>query len=194
MQIAHRRSRTVIATHSNHTGEFTMDDRRQPAGQQAAQRAGQQPTRTLRNALISGSAASAASALALAACSSKEARSPFSAVNAVSHWLWGDQAFGKDRPSWRYTALGMAIHHASAVFWGALFERVFHRKLDQSGPGTALATAAATTAVACFADYRLTPRRLEPGYEQRLSTASLTAVYVAFALGLAAGALAAHRR
>lgn len=149
---------------------------------------------TLRNALISGSAASAASALALAACSGKDARTPFSAVNAVSHWVWGDKAFRRDAPSWRYTALGMAIHHGSSLFWGTLFERVFGRRLERAGVGGTLAAAAATTAVACFTDYRLTPRRLQPGFEQRLSAASLTAVYAAFALGLAAGALATHRR
>lgn len=68
------------------------------------------------------------------------------------------------------------------------------RKLEHAGPGATVAAAAATSAVACFTDYRLTPRRLQPGFEQRLSTASLTAVYAAFAFGLAAGALAAHRR
>ena len=162
-----------------------MDDRQhhQPAS-----------SHTLRNALISGSAASAASALALAVCSGKEARTPFSAVNAVSHWVWGDKAFRRDQPSWRYTALGMAIHHASAMFWGAMFERLFGRKLDRASPSATLAAAAATTAAACFTDYQLTPRRLQPGFEQRLSTTSLTAVYAAFALGLAAGALAVHRR
>jgi hypothetical protein len=149
---------------------------------------------TLRNALISGSAASVASALALAACSGKDARTPFSAVNAVSHWVWGDQAFRRDAPSWRYTALGMAIHHGSALFWGTLFERVFGRKLARAGTGATLAAAAATTAVAYFTDYQLTPRRLQPGFEQRLSAPSLAAVYAAFGLGLAAGALAAHRR
>lgn len=151
-------------------------------------------TYTLRNALVSGTAASAASALALAACSKQDARTPFSAVNAVSHWVWGDKAFRRDRPSWRYTALGLAIHHGSALFWGVLFERVFGRRLEQRGPGAVMAAAAATTAVACFTDYQLTPRRLQPGFEQRLSSTSLTAVYAAFGLGLAAGAWAIHRR
>jgi hypothetical protein len=36
-------------------------------------------------------------------------------------------------------------------------------------------------------DYRLTPRRLMPGYERRLSQPSLLAVYAAFAAGLALG-------
>lgn len=150
--------------------------------------------RTLRNALISGSVASAASLLALAACSGKENRAPFAAVNAVSHWIWGDEAFRHRRATWRHTALGMAIHHASSVFWGVLFERMFGRRLAQSGPGATLAAAAGTTAAACFTDYRLTPRRLVPGFERHLSRTSLAAVYGAFALGLAAGAWMAHRR
>lgn len=149
---------------------------------------------TLRNALISGSAASAASMLTLAACSNKEVHAPFAAVNAVSHWVWGDDAFRHRRPNLRHTALGAAIHHASSLFWGVLFERVFGRQLEQAGPGAVAAAAAATTAVACFTDYRLTPRRLQPGFEQHLSRTSLAAVYGAFALGLAAGAWAVHRR
>lgn len=176
----------MVCSDSNQTEENTVDNTL-PTSQQP-------PQHILRNALVSGSAASAASALALAACGARDAATPFSAVNAVSHWLWGDKAFRRDRPSWRYTVLGLAIHHVSSVFWGTLFERLFGRKLDRAGPGATMAAAAATTAVACFTDYQLTPRRLQPGFEQRLSTRSLTVVYAAFALGLAAGALAAHRQ
>jgi hypothetical protein len=75
-----------------------------------------------------------------------------------------------------------------------LFERVFGRKLERTGPAAALAAAAATTAAACFTDYRLTPHRLQPGFEQHLSRTSLAAVYGAFALGLAAGAWMVHRQ
>ena len=47
----------------------------------------------------------------------------------------------------------------------------------------------ATSAVACFVDFHLTPPRLTPGFEHRLSHRSLAAVYGAFAVGLAVGAL-----
>ena len=43
-------------------------------------------------------------------------------------------------------------------------------------PAAALAGAAAAAALACFVDFRLTPRRLTPGFEQRLSTGSLALV------------------
>jgi hypothetical protein len=48
--------------------------------------------------------------------------------------------------------------------------------------------AAAASAVACFTDYQLTPPRLRPGFEERLSRTSLLMVYLAFGAGLAAGA------
>jgi hypothetical protein len=54
--------------------------------------------------------------------------------------------------------------------------------------------AAATSAAACFVDFRLTPHRFTPGYEHRLSDSALAAVYAAFAVGLAAGAMALRDR
>lgn len=143
----------------------------------------------LERGLVSGSAASVCSAAALAACGARENRSPYGAVNAISHWVWGDRAALQNRPSWRYTALGYGIHHASSVFWAVLYQRFFRRRLAHRRPGPVLAAAAATAAMACFTDYQLTPRRLQPGFEMRLSKASLALVYGAFALGLAAGVL-----
>ena len=54
--------------------------------------------------------------------------------------------------------------------------------------------AAATSAAACLADFRLTPHRFTPGHEHRLSNTALAAVYAAFAVGLAAGAMALRDR
>lgn len=147
----------------------------------------------LRRGALTGSVASATSAAALALCSQKENRSPFSAVNAVSHWLWGDKAARKDQPTLRYTLLGYGIHHASAVFWGVLFERWFRQVLARRRPVPTVAAGTAMAAVACFVDYQMTPRRLHPGFEQRLSTGSLALVYAAFGAGLALGAYAGRR-
>jgi hypothetical protein len=79
------------------------------------------------------------------------------------------------------------IHHLSATFWAVLFERIMGDRLERSTAPHTLAAATAASAVACFADYQLTPPRLRPGYEQRLSTPALALVYGAFGLGLAAG-------
>ncbi len=143
----------------------------------------------LRRGAVSGALASVLSTAALAALGRIGTGSMAAPTNAISHWLWGEQAAHRDRPSLRYTATGYLIHHASATFWAVLFQRFAGTRLDRQGPGATLAASTAMSAVACFADYRLTPERLRPGYEKRLSQPSLALVYGAFGLGLAAGAL-----
>jgi hypothetical protein len=146
-----------------------------------------------RRGLVSGAAASALSTVALAALGKAASGSAFGPTNAISHWIWGAKAERRDRPSLRYTALGYTIHHASSTFWAVLFERIMGTRLDRMAPAPTLAVATAASAVACFVDYQLTPPRLRPGYEKRLSKPSLAVVYGAFGLGLAAGALIARR-
>lgn len=147
----------------------------------------------MQRGLLSGSTASVLSTLALAVAGQRETGSMVAPTNAISHWIWGDKAARRDAPSLRYTLVGYAIHHASATFWAVLFERVMGGRLDKKDLPTTLAASAAASAVACFTDYQLTPKRLQPGYEKRLSTSALALVYGAFALGLAAGAIANRR-
>ncbi len=147
----------------------------------------------IRRGLMSGSTASLLSTLALAVAGKRETGSVVAPTNAISHWIWGDKAARHDEPSLRYTLLGYAIHHVSATFWAVLFERVMGGRLDRNNVPTTVAASAAASAVACFTDYQLTPRRLHPGYEKRLSTPALALVYGAFAIGLAAGAVATRR-
>lgn len=143
--------------------------------------------------LVSGATASLLSTAALAALGKATDGSTYGPTNAISHWLWGDKAARRDGPSLRYTATGYLIHHASATFWAVLFERLLKRQLDKKDPIATLGAATAASAVACFVDYQMTPERLKPGYEQRLSRPSLALVYGAFGLGLAAGALLIRR-
>jgi hypothetical protein len=148
---------------------------------------------SLQRGMVSGTTSSLLSTLLLAATGKGETNSMFAPTNAISHWLWGDKAGRRDAPSWRYTLVGYAIHHASATFWAVLFERVMGNQLNQKKPALALQAATAASAVACFTDYKLTPHRLHPGYEMRLSTPALALVYGAFGLGLAAGAMLCRR-
>lgn len=147
----------------------------------------------LRRGMVSGAAASLLSTVALAALGKAGTGSMSAPTNAVSHWIWGEKAARRDRASMRYTLTGYLIHHASATFWAVLFERFCGDRLDRKEPAATLAAATATSAFACFADYQLTPRRLRPGYEKRLSKPSLAVVYGAFGLGLAAGAAMSRR-
>lgn len=137
--------------------------------------------------LISGSAASVLSTVALAVRGKIDAGNAIAPTNAISHWLWGDNAATKDGFQAKYTIPGYVIHHASAVFWAVLLERYYGHVLDKSDVGDTLKVTGVATAIACFTDYKLTPHRLQPGFEMRLSKRSLFMVYASFALGLAIG-------
>jgi len=143
---------------------------------------------SIKYGVVSGAAASVLSTVALAFCGKRETGSPYAPTNAVSHWIWGDKAANHTGLSPRYTLPGYLIHHASATFWAVLLEKCFGARINRSTPTHTLKVAALTSAVACFADYQLTPHRLQPGYEMHLSRPSLFAVYAAFGLGLALGA------
>ena len=150
--------------------------------------------RALQQGLLSGTAASLLSTVALMMVGRAESGSAWAPVNAVSHWYWGDDALKRDRVTLKYTVPGYLIHHASSVFWAVLFERVFGQQARRSSSPGILAASAATAAVACFVDYQLTPKRLTPGFEHRLSKKALFAVYAAFAAGLALTAIGRSAR
>jgi hypothetical protein len=128
-----------------------------------------------------------ASTGALLACGGLETRRPLAPINAISHWYWGDRAALRNRFSLRHTVAGYITHHAASIFWATFFEKWFGERRREGIGARELADAALVSAMACFVDYQMTPRRLTPGFELRLSRASLFAVYAAFAVGLAVG-------
>ena len=138
--------------------------------------------RVLRDALVSGACASVASAAVLAWRGRVDARDAAAPINGPSQWVWGRGAASMRGFSGKYTVVGYITHHLAATFWAILFERTRERRRP------ALPLAVATAVVANVVDYRLTPKRLQPGYERQLTKRSLAWTYAAFALGLAAGA------
>jgi hypothetical protein len=138
----------------------------------------------MRDAVTSGSVASVVSTAMLSACGKKDSTA-YAPTNAISHWLWGDRAIRRDGPSARYTAVGYAIHHASSVFWAVFYEKFFVPSAERSKLAPALIGGTAVAGLACLVDYRLTPKRLRPGFEKRLSTCSMVLVYGSFGVALA---------
>lgn len=139
---------------------------------------------------LAGSLAALASTAVLAIAGRREVGSAAAPVNAVSHWYWGDEAFQREELDLGHTALGYLTHHGAAIFWASLYAALCRdQPRARTVPGV-IGGAAATSAVACFVDYQLTPHRFTPGFEHRLSTPAMVAVYAAFAAGLAAGAYA----
>ena len=148
----------------------------------------------VRTGLIAGAMASVVSTLALALAGRRETGSVVAPTNAISHWLWRGEAFAVDRPTLRHTVVGYAIHHLTSTFWAVLYAWLHGNRREAQTLPKAVAGATAAAAVACAVDYTVTPKRLTPGFEHRLSTGAMALVYGAFAIGLAAGCLAANRR
>lgn len=142
--------------------------------------------RALARSVLSGSVASVLSACTLLLLGRRQTGSAVAPVNAVSHWYFGDKAARRDRPSLKYTLTGYLTHHVASIFWATIFERLFERRTWPTrtppvGPAAAVALTAAVV------DYTITPKRLTPGFEKRLTATSLIGVYGAFAVGLALG-------
>jgi hypothetical protein len=147
-----------------------------------------------RQALVSGTAASLLSTAVMALAGKRENNAPAGPINGPSQWLFGRQAAYRRSASLRHTLTGFLIHHTMAVGWALLHERVFGRGKQVQTTGRRLRNAAVTAVVANVVDYKLTPQRLQPGFEAQLSKKSLLAVYAAFAVGLTVYDLAKRRR
>lgn len=147
----------------------------------------------LREGAIAGTVASALSTALLAAAGQRQAGSAVAPTNAVSHWLWGDDALRAQAPSLRHTLAGYLTHHGACIFWAALYSRLWGHRDEAKTLPQAIAGGAATSAVAYVVDYKVVPKRLTPGFEHRLSPGAMTATYATLALGFALGALLARR-
>lgn len=147
--------------------------------------------RLLADTLASGGAASLASTAALLAYGKLDCDDVAAPLNGPSQWVWGRHAPYHDGFSWRYTAVGFLVHHVASHFWALLYEAL---RRGHVSAGRDVAAAAGVSSLAFVVDYGLTPQRLTPGFQKRLSRRALLGVYVFFAAGLAAGSILRSRR
>jgi hypothetical protein len=146
----------------------------------------------LRSTAACGSSASVLSAVVLAVCSKLEQRSFAGGLNGPSQWVWGRRGGYAREASLKHTVVGYLIHHASSTLWAALYVKLFGAPRSKSATRI-LAEATVVGAAAYIVDYKLTPRRLEPGFDKHMGASSMVAVYAGFALGLAATTLLSRR-
>jgi hypothetical protein len=134
-------------------------------------------------AWVSGSLASALSAVALASCGKLERNAPAGPLNGPSQWIWGERSAYRRRASWR-TLVGYGIHHAVSIGWATVYEKHVARLTEGRSLPVRVLGAGGSAAVACAVDYGVAKGRLQPGFEKQLSRKSLAVVYAAFAIGL----------
>jgi hypothetical protein len=151
-------------------------------------------TTALREGSVAGGAATLLSLAVLALAGRRENGSAVAPVNAVGHWLWGDEALRADEASLRHTGTGVVTHLAAGVFWAALYSRLWGQRPAAGSVPQAIAGGIATSAVAFAVDYGVVPKRLTPGFEHRLDAGAMLATYASLAAGLALGAVLLGRR
>jgi hypothetical protein len=154
----------------------------------------------LGQALISGTVSGLATAGVASLAGKRENGSYAAPLNATSHIIWGEEAAWRDRPSLKYTLTGFLLNYASTIFWASFYERLFGRHStprrmrrlpftaspEPASLVTPVCDGAAVAAAAYVIDYHLIPKRFTPGFEKRVSGKSLTAIFAALAIGLAA--------
>lgn len=143
--------------------------------------------RFLVDCLISGLAGGVVSHMAVAALSRVETGHADRAMHPVSHIAWDDAPQSHQGRTAHNWAIGAALHHGACFFWATFFEGLFGKRAERS-TAAALTGGATIAAAAYVTDYHVVPDRFTPGFEAHLSNRSLFAVYVALAVGLAAGA------
>lgn len=100
--------------------------------------------------------------------------------------LVGRQAFEYDHWDIRHTLAGAVLNVGAVALWSGV-----QSLLPKPRPVFAAArNAGVVSTLAYLTDYHLVPRRLTPGFEQRLSRQGLFRTYAVLAASLAVGALA----
>lgn len=148
---------------------------------------------TARSSIIPGAVAAAAVCSAIALLGRSDTGSAIAPINASSHVIWGQRAGQVEKVTLGQTLPGLAINVGASFWWALVFEKLFGRKMDRGGAGTAIASGVATAALAYVVDYKLVPQRLTPGWEQRLTNRSLFTSLGIMGVGLGIGALLARK-
>ena len=146
----------------------------------------------IKDVFLSGAISSVSTAATAAACGARDSGSAIAAVNAVSHIAWGREASDVRVVDVKHTVPGLLLNTGATIFWAAIYETIFGKAADRGQIGKAVLGGAAVSALAYVTDYHVVPKRLTPGWEERVSNRSLGVIYVVLALSLPARGLLRH--
>lgn len=134
---------------------------------------------SLKSLLVRAAVCAVATTAAATLLSKLQTRRSAAALNATSHIVWGKRAFRVDTPDVQHTLVGALLNAGAMAAWSAVYELLPE---PRSAAGRLL-KAAGVTAASYVTDYHVVPKRLTPGFEERLSPVALAAVYVALGAG-----------
>lgn len=141
-------------------------------------------TEALRDGFITGAIVGAATTAAVAVAGRRDSGSSIAPINATSHIVHGSKAATVTDVDVAHTALGFLLNMGAAVMWSTLYEKAFGAEADRGDLARAWFGGKTVAGLAYLTDYHAVPKRLTPGWEERISERSLMAVYGALALSL----------
>lgn len=124
---------------------------------------------------------------AVALCGQVEDGDAISPVNAISHIVWGDEAYNERDLSWKYTGTGALLNDVSVGGWAYLHEWLYGKAQDEGDYKRSLLGGVLIATLAYVIDYHAVPKRLKPGFERHLQPKSLLVIYAVLALTLGLG-------
>ena len=134
------------------------------------------------NILFMAGLASLATSAAVSILARHETGHTAAGLNATSHILWGDRASKVNDFDAKHTVAGALLNSGAMLSWALV-----HSLLPRANSVPAILTKGAlVSALAYVTDYHVVPKRLTPGFEKRLTTPSLAAVYGVLAASIAA--------
>lgn len=146
----------------------------------------------IKDTLATGAVATTATNGALAVLGKLENGRSLGPINAVSHIIWGKEAIKANGFDARHTLLGSLLNAVALTGWAGVHELLMPRHRRPSAQ-RALLSGAAVSSLAYITDFHVVPKRLTPGFEEKISRKGLLAVYAVLAVALAAGSLSRNR-
>jgi hypothetical protein len=145
------------------------------------------PSETLIDGAIKAELAASTTLATVALCGHIEDGDAVSPINAISHIVWGDEAYTQRDLSLKYTATGALINDVSVWSWALLHEWLFGKAQDEGNIKKSLFGGVLISLLAYVVDYHFVPKRLKPGFERHLQPKSLLVIYAVLALTLGLG-------
>src|SRR3954470_20558523 len=130
-----------------------------------------------RDVMATGTFAAAGTTVAVAACGQWENNDAIGPLDAVSHIIWGEEAFAANEFDVKHTLAGVALNAAAVFSWAVIHELLVGEQADRGDVVSCLIGGLAVSALAYVTDYYIVPKRLTPGFEEKLSGGSLCLIY-----------------
>lgn len=147
---------------------------------------------TLRDAAVKSQWVGLLTTASVALAGKIEDNDAVSPVNAISHIVWGDEAYLQGEASLKYTGTAIALNQAAIFSWVLLYQTLFGRAQKRGEVKKSLVGGVLVSILAYIIDYHAVPDRLKPGFERHLMPRSLFFIYAALALALGMGGKKSH--